>query len=233
MIVLAAIMLSFSLHITYHYHVHHKPENKALDRFIDYMITGLLGISFQNYQIQHFMHHKYDNKKGDITSTFVFEGETKKPIPLYSYTFFWFLGLRKYRPFLKKAKIDGFLNPRVANKMNYEHVLNFLVIVILFVIDWKYGVLFGIMIYVGWFFIALHNYGQHLPEDKEIAKGYSYYGKWYNLLFMNNGLHYEHHDKPMIHYWDLKDTGKKETRTKFFHLWEPIRFVFTYYSRKK
>ncbi len=108
--------------------------------------------------------------------------------------------------------------------MRKEGFVNLAFIVGLFYMDWRYAVLFGIMFYLGWSMIALHNYGQHLPTEKhQIA--YSYYGKYYNWLFMNNGLHYEHHIHPGARYWDLKVDRQPERTNKQSHLLDGFRFA--------
>ena len=224
-IFLAALFMSFSLHISYHHHVHHKPKIKGLNYGLNYIISILLGLPFHFYKLQHLNHHKYNNEIGDMTSTYTEVGDEVKAKPFLGYVLFWFLNTGNLKAYKKQAITDDYFTESDNKKMGIEGGLNLVVIASLFMLDWRYGILFGVMFYFGWSMIALHNYGQHLPtQQHQIA--YSYYGKLYNFLFMNNGLHYEHHLYPQLSYWDLKKDKAPERTNKWSHLLDGIRFFF-------
>lgn len=224
-IILAALFMSFSLHITYHHHVHHKPKAKGLNYGLDYIISMLLGMPFHFYKLQHLNHHKHNNEIGDMTSTYQKSGNEVKAKPFFSYVLFWFLNTGDFNAYKEQAIIDGYFTKKDNSKMAIEGGFNLVVISSLFIMDWRYGILFGVMFYLGWSMIALHNYGQHLPT-KQHQVAYSYYGKLYNFFFMNNGLHYEHHLYPQLSYWELKKDSQPERTNKWSHLLDGIRFIF-------
>ena len=124
-----------------------------------------------------------------------------------------------------QAEKDGYFTQEDNQKMRRESLINLLVFVALFMIDWRYGLVFGTMFYLGWSLIALHNYGQHLPTKKHFV-AYSYYGGLYNFLFMNNGLHYEHHIYPGQNYWELQEEKESAGLNKWIHLFDGIRYIF-------
>ncbi|HFB99405.1 MAG TPA: hypothetical protein ENJ53_01240, partial [Phaeodactylibacter sp.] len=201
-IFLAALSMSFSLHITYHHHVHHSTGWRWLDRFFDFLITLFLGLPFHFYKLQHINHHQFDNKLGDITSTYIQKNGQRVARKIIPYIFLWILDGWRIEKYKQQAMANGYFSVAENRKMKMEVVLNLIFIIGLFYWDWRAGCLFGAMFYLGWSMIALHNYGQHLPTPKhQIA--FSYYGKLYNAIFMNNGLHYEHHLRPSLSYWDL------------------------------
>ncbi len=226
MVVLSAIFMSFSLHITYHHHVHFKPKSARLQRLLDFVITAILGLPFHFYQFQHLNHHTYNNEVEDVTSTYQRIGESTRPRGFFAYNFLWFLNLGNLKNHISKAIQDGYFSESDSRKMRQESWVNLIVIVGLLLIGWQYALLFGIVFYLGWSMIALQNYGQHLPTSKhQIA--FSYYGDFYNSIFMNNGLHYEHHLFPGQNYWELKPTPEPDRTNKWFHLIDGIRYIFS------
>ena len=228
----AAFFMSFSLHISYHHHVHHKSQTQWFDLSLDYVASMLLGLPFHFYKLQHLNHHKYNNEIGDMTSTYEEKDKEVKAKSLLPYILLWFLNTGDFNKYKTQATTDGYFSAQDDKKMKREGLLNLLVISGLFYLDWRYAILFGLMFYLGWSMIALHNYSQHLPTQKhQIA--FSYYGKWYNWLFMNNGLHYEHHQYPQLPYWDLKTDKATERTNKWSHIWDGIRYFFTVAKAKK
>ncbi len=225
-IFLAAFFMSFSLHISYHHHVHFKPQSKTLNRLVDFLISLVLGLPFHFYKLQHLNHHKYNNEVEDMTSTYIIKDDKTVAKAFIPYVFFWFLNIGGFKKQKEKAIKDRYFTPKDHKKMIAEGLLNILFIMVLFYINWTYGILFGVMFYLGWSMIALHNYGQHLP-GKQHQIAYSYYGKFYNRIFMNNGLHYEHHIYPGLEYWDLKEDALPERTNKKSHLLDGFRFAFS------
>lgn len=221
-IFLASLFLSFSLHISYHYHVHHKPKSKTIDALINYSISLFLGLPFQFYQLQHFVHHRYDNGLKDFTSTYKLEHGKQVAKSVWKYSLLWFLQIKERKKFIKQTTELGYMNPCVRRKMRLEGLLNLVFISLMAWYQIQIAAGYLVMIYLGWVFIALHNYGQHLPEGLQDKKGYSYYGKIYNKLFLNNGLHFEHHDQPGIKYWNLQENRETAGVNKHLHLIDPF-----------
>lgn len=225
-IFITSIMMAYALHISYHHHVHHRPKNQTLARIMDIIISILIGSPFHNYQIQHWIHHKYDNGLKDLTTTYALKNGKKVAKPFFKYIFLWFLNLKPRNQFKSIAEKEGFYNESIDKKIKFERLVNLLFFVMLLVINYRFALLFIIMIYAGWSFISLINYGQHLPETVKEHKGYSYYKKWYNQLFINNGLHYEHHKKPSLIYWDLEKKEQEAGKNIWPQIIDGVRFIF-------
>lgn len=92
--------------------------------------------------------------------------------------------------------------------MRLELVSNSLVFIVLGYFSLKWLIGYFMMVYLGWVLIALHNYGQHLPIIYGTQKANSYLSGFYNWLFVNNGLHEEHHEEPSKSYWELQPNPK-------------------------
>lgn len=225
LVLLASLFMSYSLHITYHHHVHHKPKNNIALRFLDFLYTACLGMPFQTYQVQHFMHHRFDNKIGDFTCTYKEQDGELKPKHWFPYSFLWFIGVAKAKNFKIESTKKGFFNEKIQRKMRQELFLNLVIALITLTISWELFLLYYTMIYLGWSFIALHNYGQHLPVSSGYRIGFSYYARWYNFLFFNNGLHAEHHDKPAIRYEDLKENRSLGGINNLPHILQPLNYT--------
>lgn len=227
LILLSSIFMCFSLHISYHNHAHHKLKNQYLNRFIDLVCTALIGFPFHMYQAQHFMHHKFDNGIKDPTSTVKMKNGKLVPKHWFNYSFLWFSMAKKIRNSSKSFEREGFYNDKIKRKIQVEFLVNLSMIILLISISWKFLILCFTMIYFGWVFISMLNYGQHLPdlENKKIA--YSYYPKWYNYLLFNNGLHAEHHADPATRYEQLKANENEGGINNHPHLLEPLFYTKT------
>lgn len=205
----ASVFLNFSLHISYHYHVHFKSRYKMANFLIEIAASLLMGIPFHYYQMSHLNHHKYDNKLGDFTSTWKQENGNPIAKSFFIYCFLWPLaGEIRLKKQIELAKSEGYFNRRKELKMKLEWLFIFAFIVFLFYLNVLYGFAYIMMVYTGWSMIAMHNFGQHLPEKYGELKANSYYNKLYNFLFINNGLHLEHHEKPGLKYWELNSENK-------------------------
>lgn len=219
-LILTALFLNFSLHITFHYQVHFKHKVSRVNTVIELLSSLLMGIPFKNYQMGHLSHHKYNNNLGDFTSTWKGKPQHPKAKNPILYSFFWFLNIRQAQANKLQAKKEGYLHPKAIQEQRMESL--FLVILIIGFFYWSLaaGVIYLISIYLGWSLIALHNYGQHPPLKYGNPKGYSFYHTWYNLIFINNGWHEEHHENPSLSYWDLK--AYKNKGLKLPHLLEGL-----------
>ena len=212
-IVLAAFCLNFSLHITYHYQVHFKLKIGIFDHAIEIFYSLLMGIPFQYYQMSHWNHHKYNNNLEDFTTTWKLRDKQLRPINILHYSLFWPLGSLQFLKQLKQSKKEKIIRNKGVVRMMIEELFILLFSLVLFKINVAYLLMYVFMIYLGWVFIALHNYGQHVPMHYGKQKGYSYYNKIYNSLFVLNGFHMEHHNNPNIRYWLLEKDDKSEVVT--------------------
>jgi fatty acid desaturase len=212
-ILISALFLSFSLHITYHYHVHFKRRSKTVNRGVDLAITALLGMPFHYYQMLHWNHHKYDNAIGDFTSTWKLVAGQPVPKRFLPYALFWpFSGNVRSRDQLRIAEAEGYFKPWHRRALRQEVLLLLAVYGTLLWLGPAFAVAYAVTVYVGWCLVTMHNYGQHLPERYGEVPGNSYYNPLYNKLTIYNGLHNEHHARPGLRYWDLSGPSAGEIR---------------------
>lgn len=200
---IAALFLNFSLHITVHHFIHFGYRNEFLKMLVELLYTILLGFPTNLYRLQHYNHHRHNNKIGDVTSTWKKSGQQIVAKNRFLYSFFWFV--QKPNPyFISEAKEKGDLSKIHQIKILVE-ILSILGVYLFFFL---YSPLFALHylghVYLGWCFIALTNYGQHLPITYDTPIAYTYKSKWYNRLFFNNGLHFEHHFEPSKNYAALE-----------------------------
>jgi fatty acid desaturase len=128
---------------------------------------------------------------------------------------------------LKDAAQEGYFKQSHRDKMRHEAVAILAVVILLASLDWRYVTLYYGVFYLGWSLINMHNYGQHLPRERQLELGNSFYGRLYNRVFVNNGLHYEHHKEPNIPYWELAELPSENTRNAWPHTVDGIRFDVT------
>lgn len=215
-ILLSALLLNFSLHISFHHQVHFKNSNTILNSLVELIFSLLMGIPFKNYQMGHLSHHKYNNNLKDFTSTW--KGKPDHPIAqgIWSYSFLWFLKAKEMKGNRAMAIAEGYYSSKIKSQQKLESLGLLLLISGLFYYSFWVGLVYIMIIYLGWAFVSLHNYGQHPPLKYGKPKGYSYYNRLYNFLFINNGWHEEHHENPALTYWELD--AKKNTDLEYPHL---------------
>lgn len=216
---LSALFLNFSLHITIHHFVHFPFKNKSITTFFEWFYTLTMCLPYNFYRMQHFNHHRYDNLIGDFTTTWKEQNNKIIPRNVIGYSFFWFSG-GSMNKFIQQALKEGDLTPERKSKIQLESLLILLFILGLFLTNPFFAILYLILFYLGWSLIAITNYGQHLPLKYGETIAYSYHNKFYNWIFFNNGLHYEHHKNPNLNYPLLK--AGKVSKMNFPHLLIPL-----------
>jgi fatty acid desaturase len=223
-IVLAAIAMAYSLHIVFHEVVHRRffrhPVTKLLS---ESAITALLGMPFNEYRQSHWRHHRYTNLLQDSTSTWKLTPAGPKPRNCFVYIFVWpLLAPGSLRALLDEAR-DGLQSRETINRVMSELVLVGLIHLFLFFYSMPLWLIYSSTVYLGWAGIAAVNYIQHPPV--EYGSGYttSFYSPTYNVIFYNNGLHFEHHDRvqePVIELsptpgdWRLYAEGRRIRRER-------------------
>lgn len=211
----AALFLNFSLHITIHHFVHFRYKSNLLNLLIESVYSIFLALPFSFYRMQHFNHHRYDNRIGDITSTWEKKNETIVARSFFNYSFFWFLkGSAKKA--IETALRDGDINKKEKQKIQIQFLIILVVFIFLIVLNPWFGLAYASMFYIGWSLVAITNYGQHLPLKYDSTAAYSYHNSMYNFLFFKNGLHLEHHLEPHLNYHEL--TSKNQSKIKWPHL---------------
>ena len=92
-------------------------------------------------------------------------------------------------------------------------------LLVLGLLSWKFAVLYAVMVYVGWALVSVHNYGQHPPHTPAAIPSFS--SRWYNRLFFNNGLHYEHHAE-QSRPWHELEADSRAPQIHQSHLLSPL-----------
>ena len=207
----SALFLNFSLHITIHHFVHFKLKYEIMNTILGFIYSLTLGIPFNLYRIQHYNHHRYNNLIGDFTSTWKKKNDVIKAKNFFSYSFLWMLNPPNSRMF-KEASEKGDLTKKQLLKMRIELLLIILTYIFLIWLNPIAAAAYLVVFYLGWTFISITNYGQHLPLKYNDTIAYSYDKPFYNNLFFNNGLHFEHHENPSLNYSSLKSHSKFKIR---------------------
>lgn len=200
LVVLAAFAMCFALHMSYHEVAHRSGNWRAWRQLgTGLLLTPLLGVAFHGYRISHWNHHRYNNGLEDFTSTWKNENGQPTPRNLFLYCISW-PEVFTYAPLLiKKAINDGDAGHRDLWWCRAETLLLIGWLVFLYWLSPTALYLYLALIYIGWSLISLHNFGQHLPTNYESPlRTTSYTAAWYNRIFFNNGLHYEHHRRPGV-----------------------------------
>lgn len=218
-VVIAGVMLSFSIHIFFHECVHVREEFPMPINIIN---TIFLGLPFDGYRVHHYNHHTYANGLKDFSSTWYIKNSKKTAFSACRYTFGWLQQLSKAmqepKPFNEKLGDVAVIKARI-----YPQKLTlFFFCLLLAFIGLKTFILYFILVYFGWAFSSLHNYGQHPPIQEELICTYE--NKLYNRVTFNNGLHWEHHDKPWLS-WEQLEIDKKSSRINHPHLIQPCFFT--------
>jgi fatty acid desaturase len=176
-----------------------------LNRITEFALTLENGVPQTMYRWVHMRHHAGNSDRPDAN------GETLDPISIYrhgadgkaepmlAYVFmgFW----RDDSPFEVARQIRA-KRPAEARRALQEFWVMAAVYAGLLAIRWEFVLVLAPFYYLGQSLSFLIAYYEHLggePEDPR-ATGVSTYGPVYNLLFLNNGYHGEHHYRPKQHW---------------------------------
>lgn len=198
LLLLASLSLSFGIHIFFHECVHRRPQYACL---FNCVASVLMGLPFDGYRIHHYNHHAFENGAQDFSTTWKTHTESKVAYSLCTYTLGWPRQLINS----VKCKTPFGSSPDGANQIKTRIPAQKIALLLTFtatlLIGWKVLLLYVTLIYVGWALTSLHNFGQHPPiENADIP---SYLNVLYNRVFFNNGLHWEHHAFPELHWHEL------------------------------
>ncbi len=211
----AAVFLSFSIHVFFHECVHVRSKYPPLVNIINSL---LLGLPFDGYRVHHYNHHTHCNSLKDFSTTWFLKDGELQGYSVASYFFGWIrqlnAAMKELEPF--DPKLGDVVEIKARIPVQKIALLFFFILLAL--IGFKYFILYLLLVYFGWAFSALHNYGQHPPiASKPIC---TYESRRYNSLFFNNGLHWEHHNQPWLS-WDKIELDNKSDRIHHAHLIEP------------
>jgi fatty acid desaturase len=189
----------------------HNPffRSKRLNRLTEFALTLENGVPQTMYRWVHMRHHAGNADRPDA------EGRTIDPISLYahgadgkaepmlSYVFlgFW----RDDSPFEVARQIRA-KRPGEAVRAMQEFWLMVAVYGAMLVVRWDFVLVLAPFYYLGQCLSFLIAYYEHLgaEPDQALATGVSSYGWLYNLTFLNNGYHAEHHYRPKQHWTGMR-----------------------------
>jgi fatty acid desaturase len=224
----AALSLNFGVHITYHEFVHLSGnKDTLLIRALSFWVTLFCGIPFDGYRWHHYTHHRFNNGLEDYSTTWKISAEGKLVSRnWFGYSVGWPVQLLKGRADLIKQLRNSSAPVWIQQRIQREKVFLAAVYLLVFIFNWRLGLLYLALTYLGWALVTLHNYGQHLPVKSEGAYATSFQSRWYNLLFCNNGIHFEHHAEPGVIWYQLKPRADAPCPVGLPHLAGPL-FVLT------
>jgi fatty acid desaturase len=189
----------------------HNPffRSKRLNRITEFALTWALGTPQTMYRFVHMRHHAGNSDRPGL------DGETIDPISIYqhgadgkaepmlSYVFlqFW----RDDGPFTVARQIRA-KRPDEARRALQEFWTMIALYGAMTLVHWQFVLLLAPFYYLGQCLSMLIAYYEHLGADPDtpMATGVSSYGPIYNLVFLNNGYHAEHHHQPKQHWTRMR-----------------------------
>ena len=216
----AALFLSYSIHVFFHECVHVRTAYPTLFNMLG---SVFLGLPFDGYRVHHYNHHSHGNSLDDFSTTWLREDDQIKGFSPCRYALGWprqlVRAMDETQPFSPEygdpVDIKRRIPPQILAILTFPMVLS--------AYDWRYAMLYFLLIYLGWAISALHNYGQHPPLAEDPISTYA--NPTYNLLFFNNGMHWEHHNKPWLPWYEL-EPDKESFRIGTAH------FIYPCYQRR-
>lgn len=213
----SALILTFTVHVSVHEALH-TTDRRPLPRVLDFLLTAVAGVPFDAYRLHHHNHHRFENGLEDFSRTWRPAPDGPVPYGLLRYSLGWpviaLLAGRKLRSQpLSGPDLEAFRRIRPQKLLLVALALG------LGACSWKWAALYGALVYLGWVFVSVHNYGQHPPEVR--ADIPSFNSSWYNRLFLNNGLHFEHHAEPGKAWHELRP-DPRAARIGQSHLTRPL-----------
>jgi len=216
MLALSALCLNFSVHIFFHECVHRSGSYPAIFNFL---ASVFIGLPFDGYRIHHYNHHRHENGERDLSTTWNYTGKNRIARSALSYALGWprqiIDSLNRFRVYDDASDNIAFFQRRISIQKRFLQ----LGLLLTAIFSWKIAIAYVLMIYFGWVFTAMQNYGQHPPVGEDKARTFT--NPLYNLLFFNNGLHWEHHNNPSLQWHELKESNNSK-RIHCAHLLNPI-----------
>ncbi|THD80491.1 MAG: fatty acid desaturase [Phenylobacterium sp.] len=176
-----------------------------LNRITEFALTLENGVPQTMYRYIHMRHHAGNSDRPDG------EGETRDPISIYRYgadgdaepmLAYVFMGFWRDDDPFTVARLIRAKRPAEARRALQEFWVMVAAYAALLAIRWDFVLVLAPFYYLGQSLSFLIAYYEHLGADPEVpvATGVSTYEPVYNLLFLNNGYHAEHHYRPKQHW---------------------------------
>lgn len=206
---LYAVSISWNVNSIAHNQVHNPYFSWApLNRAFNILLSIACGFSQTEHHLTHLRHHSgnSDRRAADGTTVDPFSiyrfGRDGRPEAMLSYVI-----LSNYRdsPLHNAAALGG-RQRRELRWVRIEFAAVAVYVALLAWHDWRFVLLMLPFWSLGHMLSALNGYYEHLGAnpDEPLAWGVSCYGWLYNLLWMNNGYHAEHHFRPKVHWTRMK-----------------------------
>lgn len=213
---LAAIFMCFDIHIFMHECVHHRKNCSPLFNSIASLFIGL---PFDGYRLHHYNHHAFENGAADFSTTWKYTGEQRRPYGLLEYSLGWVRQLSRSLNCQQPYPDDALAIRTIKARAHTQKYILMLCLLALLLVSRELFALYLAHVYFGWVFTAMQNYGQHPPGEGADIQTYNH--PFYNKLFFNNGLHWEHHHNPGLP-WHKLQADEHSQRIDTIHLLNPI-----------
>ncbi|MFK3791722.1 MULTISPECIES: fatty acid desaturase family protein [Pseudomonas] len=206
---LYAVSLSWSINSISHNQIHNAYFTPSwMNRAFDLLLSVTIGFSQTLYRDIHNRHHRGNSDLPDASGKTVdplsiyLHGKNGQPDNPWAYTFLSFFRddpKEIYQQMQRKRPDD-------ARWVKVEIAVTVVFYLALALFDWHAVLVLLPFWYLGQSLSSLNGYYEHLGgnPDLPIAWGVSSYSPLYNLIWMNNGYHAEHHYRPKMHWTKVK-----------------------------
>jgi fatty acid desaturase len=178
------------------------------NRITEFALTLENGVPQTMYRYVHMRHHAGNSDRPDAA------GETRDPISIYRHGAdgkaepilpYVFMGFWRDDDPFTVARLIRARRPAEARRAMQEFWVMVGVYAALLALRWDFVVVLAPFYYLGQSLSFLIAYYEHLGAEPEqpLATGVSTYEPVYNLLFLNNGYHAEHHYRPKQHWTQM------------------------------
>jgi len=190
----------------------HNPyfKTKILNRAFALIESLAIGFSQQFYRTVHIRHHignsDLPDENGNTRDWFSIYryGKNGKAESVWKYAMFGMFRGDSKIAFKEMGKGGREADVRWSK---FEHAAYMGWFLLAAILNWKFIIYFLPFYYLGHVVSMMVGYYEHYQgnPNSPIAWGVSTYGFWYNLLWMNNGYHAEHHYRPKLHWTQMPD----------------------------
>ncbi|QYN00326.1 fatty acid desaturase [Pseudomonas protegens] len=206
---LYSVSLSWSINSISHNQIHNAYFTPGwMNRGFDLLLSVTIGFSQTLYRDIHNRHHRGNSDLPDANGKTVdplsiyLHGKDGQPDNPWAYTFLSFFRddpKEIYQEMQRKRPDD-------ARWVKVEIGVTVAFYLVLALYDWHAVLVLLPFWYLGQSLSSLNGYYEHLGgnPDLPIAWGVSSYSPLYNLIWMNNGYHAEHHYRPKMHWTKVK-----------------------------
>lgn len=200
-----AVSISWNINGISHNFIHNPYfKSEFLNRIFSLLESVTMVFSQTFYDAVHKRHHIGNSDRPDANGNTIDwlsiyrYGSNGEPENVWAYTFKSYFRddpAEIYREIKKR-------NPGLARFGVFEILCAILLVLVGFVLNWKFMLFMVPFYYIGHCLSSLNGWYEHWRgnPDLPIAWGVSSYSKLYNLIWFNNGYHAEHHYRPK-HHW--------------------------------